>query len=168
MVSFEVVSLEVGKTRVGLGMLIALVRWVSHRGGGVNMGGHNIVRVDKRMLEAGVMAAEGATANDIAKHYGVHPNTVRAWLKNSEVQEEIKGALRQRLVPMVVKAVNVIDKQMDSTKANGFLAQNAANTTLSKYGAHLLEDDEKELTVTFVNGMVPIGLPDGPVDDYES
>lgn len=124
------------------------------------MGGHNIVRVDARMLEAGVMAAEGASTNDISKHFGVHPNTVRAWLKNSEVQEEIKSALRQRLVPMVVKAVNVIDKQMDSTKANGFLAQNAANTTLSRYGVQLLEEKSNELEVVFTNGLIPIGMPE--------
>lgn len=124
------------------------------------MGGHKIVRVDKRMLEAAVLAADGKSVAEIAKHFSVNETTVRAWLRNEEVQAEIIACVRQQLVPMVAKAARVINKQMDSTKANGFLAQNAANTTLSRYGAPLLEEKDNEVKISFVNGLIPLGMPE--------
>lgn len=129
------------------------------------VGGHNIIRVDKRMLEAACMAAEGQTVADIAKHFGVHQTTVRAWLKNEEVQAEIIACIRADIAPTVAKAFNVVKKQLDSAAAKGFLAQNAAREVLGRYGAPILEEGNKELKVTFVNGTVPLGMPDDPEDE---
>lgn len=123
------------------------------------MGGHDIVKADARMLAAAAFFAEGIPTKEIAKHFNVNETTVRAWKRNDEVQAEIVRILRKDLVPMVAKAVKVLNKQMDSTKANGFLAQNAAVNTLSKYGAPLLEDKDNEIKITFTNGPVQIGMP---------
>lgn len=128
---------------------------------------HEIVRVDARMIAAAAFFAEGIPTKEIAKHFNVDESTVRAWRRNEKVQEETVRILRKDLVPMVAKAVRVLDKQMESSKANGFLAQNAAVNTLSKYGAPLLEERSNEVEVVFSNGTIPIGLPDGPVDDYD-
>lgn len=126
------------------------------------MGGHNIIRVDKRMLEAACMAAEGKSVAEIAQHYGVHQTTVRAWLKNEEVQAEIIACIRADIAPTVAKAFSVVKKQLDSTSAKGFLAQNAAREVLGRYGAPILEEGKKEVKVTFVNGTIPLGMPDDP------
>lgn len=120
---------------------------------------HEIVRVDARMLAAAAFFAEGISTKEIAKHFNVDETTVRAWKRNEKVQEEVVRILRKDLVPMVAKALKVINKQMDSTKANGFLAQNAAVNTLSKYGAPLLEEKDNEIKITFTNGPVKIGMP---------
>ena len=124
------------------------------------MGGHDIVKADGRMLAAAAFFAEGIPTKEIAKHFKVNETTVRAWRRNEEVQAEVIRILRKDLVPMVAKAVKVINKQMDSSKANGFLAQNAASLTLTKYGAPLLEDKTNEIELVFKNGLIPIGMPE--------
>lgn len=123
------------------------------------MGGHNIVKADARMLAAAAFFAEGISTKEIAKHFNVHETTVRAWRHNDEVQAEVVRLLRKDLVPMVAKALKVINKQMDSTKANGFLAQNAAVNTLTKYGAPLLEEKDNEIRIVLTNGPVKVGMP---------
>lgn len=120
---------------------------------------HEIVRVDARMLAAAAFFAEGISTKEIAKHFNVDESTVRAWKRNETVQEEIVRILRKDLVPMVAKALKVINKQMDSTKANGFLAQNAAVNTLTKYGAPLLEEKDNEIRIVLTNGPVKVGMP---------
>lgn len=148
---------------VGWELLNSPVRLVPHRVGGDSVGNgdpHKIVRVDARMIAAAAYFAEGIPTKEIAKKFDVDETTVRAWKRNEKVQEEVVRILRADLVPMVAKAIKVVKKQMDSTKANGFLAQNAASLTLTKYGAPLLEEKTNELEVVFTNGLIPIGMPE--------
>lgn len=146
-----------------MGLLNSPVRLIPHRCGGDKVGNgksHEIVRVDARMMAAAAYFAEGIPTKEIAKKFNVDESTVRAWRRNEKVQEETVRLLRKDLVPMVAKAVRVLDRQMESTNANGFLAQNAAVNTLSKYGAPILEEKTNELEVVFTNGLIPIGMPE--------
>lgn len=146
-----------------MGLLNSPVRLIPHRCGGDKVGNgksHEIVRVDARMMAAAAYFAEGIPTKEIAKKFNVDESTVRAWRRNEKVQEETVRILRKDLVPMVAKAVRVLDRQMESSKANGFLAQNAAVNTLSKYGAPILEEKTNELEVVFTNGLIPIGMPE--------
>jgi hypothetical protein len=129
------------------------------------MGGHDIKKVTNRMREAAMMAACGIAVPEIAKHFKVDETSVRAWLRNPEVKELYISHLQTKVLSMVGKAVNVLDKQMESGKANGFLAQNAANSTLSKYGAPMLEDKNDEVRITFINGTIPLGMPEDTSGD---
>ena len=124
------------------------------------VGGHDIKHVTNRMREAAIMAANGIAVPEIAKYFKVDETSVRAWLRNPEVKQLYITHLQTKVLSMVGKAVNVLDKQMESSKGNGFLAQNAANSTLARYGAPMLEENDNEMRITFVNGTIPLGMPE--------
>lgn len=128
---------------------------------------HDIQKVKPRMLEAAAMAAEGKTTKEIAAHFGVCEASVRDWLRNETVKAEYLNIVRANLVPMVAKATRLLNKQMDSKNANGFLSQNAATTILNRYGADVLEENSAEVVITFASGVPDIGMPedDGEEDD---
>lgn len=120
---------------------------------------------EPRMIEAAAMAAEGKKVKEIAAHFNVCETTVRTWLRTDSVKAEYLAIIRASLLPMVAKAVKVLDKQMDSDNANGFLAQNAASNTLTRYGASVLEEEQNTINITFTNGAIEIGMPDADEEE---
>ena len=122
------------------------------------------MKVTRRMREAAIKIALGeATAKSIAAEYNVDVSTVHRWLREDEVRQIMADTIKRSTATMVARAVNKLSEQLDSKAGNGFLAQNAANMILTRFGSAALGEDKQEITVR-VEGMPVMGMPEASDD----
>lgn len=125
------------------------------------------MKITKRIREAAIRVALGeATPAVIASEYGCDVSSVRRWLRDDEVRQIMADTIKRSTATMVARAVHKLNEQLDSKAGNGFLAQNAANMILTRFGPAALGEDKQEITVR-VEGMPVMGMPDAS-DDGDS
>ena len=120
--------------------------------------------VTPEKIQAVQMSMDGMTSDQIGEVLGKDGSTIRRWFQQPEVMEEYRSILRSAALPMVSKAIRNVLKDLDSEAANGYLRQNASLFVLNRYEKALLGDTDGSCTITFVNGIPDIGMPD-PTDD---
>lgn len=78
------------------------------------------------------------------------------WEDDPAWQAAYQRFVRRAVQPLVGRAVNRIDQQIDDP--NPWIAQGAAREVLSRFGGQVLGDEDKSITVR-VEGMPVIGVP---------
>lgn len=116
--------------------------------------------IKPNMLEGARLLAEGMTPPAVAKTLGVSVQTIYNWLDNDAVMEEYRHCVRRAATSAVAKAAKVLIKQLDSEAGSGYLAQNAANSILTRYAPSVMGEDKQEITINITGGMPAIGVPD--------
>ena len=125
-----------------------------------------VQKVTPEKVRAVQMSLDGMTSDQIGAELGKDGSTIRRWLQQPEVIAEYRAALRAQTIPIVAKAIRNLQKDLDSEAANGYLRQNASFFALNRYESALLGDDNGNCTITFVNGIPELGMPD-PTDEDE-
>lgn len=121
------------------------------------------------MLDAARMYASGMELEDIAKMLGKSVSTIKEWITDPGVQEEIRVVMRNAMTTRVAKAQRVLEEQLDERDAGkGFLSQNAANSILNRYEHYVLGEEQQSITINFTSGVMPVvGMPDNTDDDAD-
>lgn len=122
------------------------------------------MKITRRIREAAIRAAMGESAQSIADDYRVDVSSVYRWLREDAVREIMADTIKRSTATMVARAVKKLEEQLDSKAGNGFLAQNAANLILSRFGSAALGEDKQEITV-HVEGMPVMGMPSPSGED---
>ena len=78
------------------------------------------------------------------------------WQADPEWQKYYQSLVRESIQPLVGRAINKIDEQIDHS--NPWIAQGAAREVLSRFGAGITGEDDKSITI-HVEGMPQIGVP---------
>ena len=121
-----------------------------------------------KVREAIQMYADGYSSPAIAKKIGVAQSTVRRWLDKKEVIEEFRRIIEKDTIRQVAKARRNLNDDLDSKdKKNPYLKQNATFFVLNKYEPKVMGENDGSCTVTFVNGVPELGMPDAPDDGEE-
>jgi len=114
------------------------------------------------------MSIDGVSIPKIAAdpEINVHPVTVRRWFDKPEVMEEFRDMLRKQTIAEVAKAHRNLKKDLDSNDQNqAYLRQNATFFAINKYESGLLGENDGSCTITFVNGVPDVGMPDADDDE---
>lgn len=117
-------------------------------------------RITKRMLDAARLLAEGMRPPEVARELGCAESSVYRWMEDDDVMAEYRRCMRKAQVRAVAKASKVLEKQLDSDAGNGFLAQNAANSILSRSYAAVMGEDKQEISVVITGYTPDPGMPE--------
>ena len=117
-------------------------------------------RITKRMLDAARLLAEGMRPPEVARELGCAESSVYRWMEDDDVMTEYRKCMRKAQVRAVAKASKVLEKQLESDAGNGFLAQNAANSILSRSYAAVMGEDKQEITLRIVGYTPDVGMPE--------
>ena len=118
-----------------------------------------------KAMEVARLVAEGNDVRTVGRLVGVTKDTVCAWMRDPEVKAEYMRCVRDLVSPAVAKSVQTLVNQ---TKAkNQWLAQGAAREILNRFGAAVLGEEERAVTIRFEQGqsMPDVGVPQPPEDD---
>ena len=114
------------------------------------------------------MSIDGMSSPAIGRALGVHETTVRRWFDRPEVMEEYRQMLRRQTLQEVALAHRNLKRDLETdNKKMAYLRQNATFFALNKYEASVMGENDGACTVTFVNGVPELGMPD-PADDDEA
>lgn len=119
-----------------------------------------------KSIKAAQMLAEGVELKTIAAELNVSYNTARNWARDPDVLEEYRKCLKEMVAPMFAKSFRALAKQLDCEK-QPWLVQGAAREIMSRFGAGIMGDDDKDVVVRFESGqtMPAIGVPQAPTED---
>ena len=131
---------------------------------------HAIKTVTPEKLQAVTMSLEGKSSEEIGRAIGRDGSTIRRWLREPEVIEQYRLALQAQAIPIVATAVRNLKNDLDIVPTNGHerqIRQNASFYALNRYEAPVLGENEGACTITFLNGTIDVGMPDGNDEDDE-
>ena len=118
-----------------------------------------VKRVTKDMLEAARLLASGEhTVATLAVRFNKSKSSIRRWINNPAVLEEYRAVLRASEKGLVAKARRVLEKGLDSPE--GYLALQSAQTTLSRYDAPVMGDNQQEVTLRIIGYTPSPGMPE--------
>ena len=117
-------------------------------------------RITQRMLDAARLLAEGMRPPEVARELSCAESSVYRWMEDDDVMAEYRKCMCKAQVRAVAKASKVLEKQLESDAGNGFLAQNAANSILSRNYAAVMGEDKQEITLRIVGYTPDVGMPE--------
>ena len=115
-----------------------------------------------KAAEAACLLASGKTYDAIAEQLNVNVKTIRAWMRDKEVQALFDNAVGDMLRSNYSKSINVIGKHLDRDK-DPWLQQGAARIAKEMY-SEANKAEVGDITIRFEAGqsMPEIGVPPPP------
>lgn len=117
--------------------------------------------MNAKSLNCVTQLISGKSYEEVSEEFGVSIKTLKAWEKDPAVTTALQGVLRNKVSPLLFKALDVYSAALGSE--NEWVRVGAARDLLNKFGDMYMGNDKNEITIKLLNGLPPIGIPKAEV-----